>query len=153
MTSEGFKRHGSNSYVAEFAENERELHFYPRHYKAVKGNIGAFLEEHVIEQGAKIRLGDIRRHLHGPGRQTDLVPDQFAPVLDFLFDPGALDGVRVFDRDSRVIEGKLPDLFPRAFGPIQLCGGLQDLLLIEHVEDLLLWVDDGRVGTQHQEAA
>jgi hypothetical protein len=25
MTSEGFKRHGSNSYVAEFAENEREI--------------------------------------------------------------------------------------------------------------------------------
>ena len=25
MKSEGFKRHGSNSYVAEFAENEREI--------------------------------------------------------------------------------------------------------------------------------
>ena len=25
MTSEGFKRHGSNSYIAEFAENEREI--------------------------------------------------------------------------------------------------------------------------------
>ena len=25
MTSEGFKRHGSNSYVAQFAENEREI--------------------------------------------------------------------------------------------------------------------------------
>ena len=25
MTSEGFKRHGSNSYIAEFAQNEREI--------------------------------------------------------------------------------------------------------------------------------
>ncbi|MNN83155.1 hypothetical protein D3C81_2001700 [compost metagenome] len=81
------------------------------------------------------------------------MPDQLAPVLDFLSDPGALDGIRVFDRDSRVIEGKLPDLLPGAFCPVQLCGGLQDLLLIEHDEDLLLWIDDGRIGAQHQEAA
>ncbi|MNE40622.1 hypothetical protein D3C80_1346540 [compost metagenome] len=58
--------------------------------------------------------------------------DQLAPVLDLLRDPGALDGVGVFNADARVLQGELPHLFAAAFGALELGGGLQDLAVVKH---------------------
>lgn len=48
------------------AEDEGQFHFHPWHDEAFEGDVAAFVEKHVVEQGAVIGFGDIRRHLHGP---------------------------------------------------------------------------------------
>ncbi|MNN86628.1 hypothetical protein D3C81_2040650 [compost metagenome] len=57
--------HGDVWTLEWLAQDERQLYLYPRHDKAIKWNVASFVEQHVVEQGAVVGFGDVRRYLHG----------------------------------------------------------------------------------------
>ncbi|MNN20818.1 hypothetical protein D3C81_1341140 [compost metagenome] len=62
--------------------------------------------------------------------------DQLAPGCNLLGDPGALDGVGIFDGDSRLVERKLAHLFASALGLVEPLGSLLDESVIKHGQSL-----------------
>ena len=97
-------------------QHEGQLELDARHDEAFRGNRRPGREEHVVEQVAIVRLVDLRGHLHGARRETDLVPDQASSLGDLERDPRALDGVGVRDRHAGMRAAQLADLLTRPLG-------------------------------------
>jgi hypothetical protein len=92
------------------AQDEGQFDFDSRRDEAFERHVAAGLEEHVIHQWCIVGLGDLRCHLHGARRQSDLAAADAAAVGLLQLHPFTLDGIAVLHRHAGVLPGEMPQL-------------------------------------------
>ena len=113
-------------------QHEGQFDLDARHDEAVGRDFAAFTKKHVIQQGARVGLGDVAGPLHGARGQPDLVSLERAAFGHLQGHPFALDGIGVGDLDGREALGELLHLDPGFFGLVQFAGKLVDDGGVEH---------------------
>jgi hypothetical protein len=117
-------------------EHEGQLHLHARRDEARRGDVehlaGRAGEQHVVQQGAVVGLGDLAGLLHGARGQADLVADDGAAFGALEVHPGPADAVAVFDGHAGVAFGEVLHLHAAFFGLVQLGGELADEGVVKH---------------------